>query len=43
LRTLPIHSGSDDVGAATIPPVGAYVSALSVITDRCTISRQSPS
>jgi hypothetical protein len=28
LRTPPIDSGSEVVGAATIPPVGPYVSAL---------------
>src|SRR6266508_1815317 len=38
-----MNSGRDDVGAATMPPVGAYVSALSVIRDRCTISLHSPS
>src|SRR5215467_9726244 len=38
----PICSGSDVVGAATIPPVGRYVRALSVSTERMTASRHSP-
>src|SRR2546421_248505 len=37
-----MRSGSEVVGAATIPPVGAYVSAFSVISDRSTASRQRP-
>src|SRR4029453_14798336 len=37
-RTPPTSPGSDVVGAATIPPVGAYVSALSVISERRTAS-----
>ena len=39
----PISSGSDVVAAATRPPVGAYVSALSVSRERSTGSRNSPS
>ena len=33
VATPPIASGSDVVGAATMPPVGAYVSALSTSSD----------
>ena len=33
---------SEVVGAATIPPLGAKVSAFSVMRERCTRSRQSP-
>src|SRR4029079_4531917 len=43
LRTLPIHSGSDVVGAATMPPVGSYVSGFKVMSERITASRHSPS
>ena len=32
-------SGSDVVGAATIPPVGWYVSAFNTISEVCTASR----
>ncbi len=35
-------SGNDVVGEATIPPLGAKVSALSVINERCTRSDHSP-
>ena len=37
-----MNSGSEVVAAATIPPVGAYVSALSVISERPTSSGQPP-
>jgi hypothetical protein len=43
LRTPPSFSGSDVVAAATMPPVGAYVRALSVSRERTTASRHSPS
>jgi len=36
-------SGNDVVGAATIPPVGAYVSAFSTISERWTVVRHWPS
>jgi hypothetical protein len=39
LRTPPNASGSEVVGAATIPPVGSYVSSFSVISERLTASR----
>jgi hypothetical protein len=42
LRTPPSASGNDAVGAATMPPVGRYVSALRVIAERKTGSEQSP-
>src|SRR5688572_12697620 len=35
-------AGSDVVGAATIAPVGSYVSSLSASAERSTISRQRP-
>ena len=35
-------SGSEVVGAATIPPVGAYVSALRTTSERVTASSQRP-
>ena len=38
-----MHSGREVVGAATIPPVGAYVSAFSVKSERCTTSAYGPS
>jgi hypothetical protein len=38
-----MHSGSDVVGAATIPPVGAKVSAFNVMSDRMTASCHGPS
>src|SRR5207249_10799917 len=38
LQTPPIRSGNDVVGAATMPPVGAYVSAFSVMSERATAS-----
>src|SRR5256885_726039 len=38
-----MRSGSDVVGAATIPPVGAYTSSLSASALRATGSCQSPS
>lgn len=34
-----MSSGSEVVGAATIPPVGAYVRAFNVISERTTASR----
>ena len=34
-----MSSGREVVGAATMPPVGAYVSAFSVISERITASR----
>ena len=37
-----MSSGSDVVGAATSPPVGPYVSAFRVISDRTTRSRWAP-
>ncbi len=43
MRTLPGHSGNDVVGAATMPPEGAYVSALRVIAERSTVSCHMPS
>src|SRR5260370_41082406 len=43
LRGRPGRSGNDVVAAATMPPVGAYVRALSVISDRITASCQGPS
>jgi hypothetical protein len=42
LRTPPNSSGSDAVAAATIPPVGSYVRALRVISERSTASRYGP-
>ena len=42
-RTPPRRSGSEGVTAATMPPVGAYVSAFRVMSDRMTASRHSPS
>jgi hypothetical protein len=38
-----MRSGSDVVGAATMPPVGSKVSAFSVMSDRSTMLRHSPS
>jgi hypothetical protein len=38
----PSCSGRLVVGAATIAPVGAYVSSLGVSAERCTVSRQRP-
>jgi hypothetical protein len=43
LRSPPIRSGSDVVGAATIAPVGTYVRMRSASALRRTGSRQSPS
>jgi hypothetical protein len=37
-----MSSGSEVVGAATMPPVGAYVRAFSVIRERITASRYGP-
>ncbi len=37
-----MSSGSEVVGAATMPPVGAYVSAFRVISERTTASRYGP-
>jgi hypothetical protein len=34
-----MSSGREVVGAATMPPVGAYVRAFSVIRERITASR----
>jgi hypothetical protein len=42
LRTFPRCSGSEVVGATTIAPVGLYVKAFSMISDRVTSSRQRP-
>ena len=42
MRWPPSCSGSDVVGAATIPPVGAYVSAFSVMSDRWPTSAYAP-
>jgi hypothetical protein len=42
LRTPPNCSGSDVVGAATMPPLGAYVRALSVTRERFTASPYAP-
>jgi len=42
LRAPPSFSGNDVVGAATMPPLGAKVSALSVISERITSSRERP-
>ena len=42
MRGPPTSSGREVVGAATIPPVGAYVSAFSVTSDRSTASAHSP-
>jgi hypothetical protein len=42
LRTPPSASGREVVGAATMPPVGAYVSAFSVTSERRTTSSQRP-
>lgn len=37
-----MNSGSEVVGAATIPPVGAYLRALRVSSERPTSSAQPP-
>src|SRR6185437_3720702 len=42
LRDPPIFSGSEVVTAATIPPDGLYVNALSVMSDRSTASLYGP-
>jgi hypothetical protein len=42
LRSPPSVSGSEVVAAATMPPVGSYVSAFSVNSDLTTASRHSP-
>jgi len=42
LRTPPISSGSPQVGAATIAPVGLNVSSFNTSAERWTTSRQRP-
>jgi hypothetical protein len=42
LRDPPGCSGSEVVGAATIPPVGAWISAFSVSSDRRTSAAWEP-